>query len=314
MVSKRLGIFGLVSTAAVISGIMASVSLVGCGGSASVGGSLPIVHTTGGFQTGAGTSTTGVTQSSAPQQVQVTLADGTTPTVTIPANGVIPAGSSVTVLTPGVPILNGLTLGPKARKEKGAPTTSNGVQGEIDVDGCDTGLTVTAQGDLSGYLALCPGPNDVAQGFGYHTITAVGPFTVTDGASGASLDISGNVTFQVIIINEQILGQTFFIASVPTGIDAQLPSDGGYLDGGNHVTCTYPSYFGVFGGSAYLQISSSAWSISQNHPISSRASVEFQAFSNAHQVPANPGGGITSFDFAYPKVSTDVAKAVKSVK
>jgi len=178
--------FKLLSLAAVVGS-----ALCGCGGSSSsVQGNTPSITTTGGLTTNPGAGTPGASSGSTPTQVQVTV-NGSVVTGTLPANETIPASGNVDVVSPGVPILTGLTLAPKSSIHKGLPTVSNGAQGEVDVDGCDTGLTVDSQGDLSGYLFLTPGD---------HNITAVGPFAIIGGSSFNPTQLSiGKFVFNVTV-------------------------------------------------------------------------------------------------------------------
>jgi len=229
MVSKRLGIYGLISAAALVSGV-----LVGCGGSsASVQGASPVVVTTGGITNTSGAGPAGgVTSSSAPQQVQVTLSSGATVTGTLPAGETIPAGGTIATIPAGVPIIQGLTLGPKFHGGHSAPAT--GGQGEVWVDGTNTGLTVDSSGSLSGVLILVTGA---------HTIHAQGPFSIVTGIQQLGV---GQFNFGVVVLAD---GN----ASIPVGLNLRLPSNGGTLANGNYVTVTYPTPdFAAGSGSLFI--------------------------------------------------------------
>jgi len=166
MIYKRLGILGAISVAAVVSGV-----LVGCSSSSSVTPSSPTVDTTGGLTSNPGTGApTG--SSGKPQQVQVTV-NGQTEQATLPPYETITSGENIAVLpsTPGTPILAGLGYGTTAAVKKVKPDAP-GIQGEVFVDGHDTGITVTSGGYLSGPLILVPG---------YHVIIAYGPWVIVSG-------------------------------------------------------------------------------------------------------------------------------------
>jgi len=237
-----------------------------------------VINTTGGLTTASGSGTAGTSSGSTPQQVQVTV-NGSLVTGTLPANETIPASGNVGTIAPGIPILIGLTLGPKTKQEKGAPTVSNGMQGEVDVDGCDTGLTVNSQGDLSGYLFLVPGS---------HTITAIGPFAIIGGSTFKPTQLSvGNFVFNVTVNPDGI-------SSIPSALSVSLPVNGGSLKNGHFVKVTYPTPdFASGSGSLIL-----AWpgvTIHQTHPVVN-GNVTFKALSDNTAVPS---GGLTTVTYSY---------------
>jgi len=274
MISRRVGKFGLITAAALVSG-----ALVGCGGSASPGGGSPSVTTTGGLSTASGSGTAGTSSGSTPQQVQVTI-NGQTVTGTLPANETIPASGTVATVAPGIPILNGLTLTTKARQEKGAPTVSNGGQGEVDVDGCNTGLTVDSNGDLSGYLFLVPGN---------HTITAIGPFSIVGGSAfnPTQLTITGSFNFGVVVNPDGV-------ASIPSALSVNLPVNGGTLKNGHFVNVTYPTP-DFAGGSGTLILAWPGVTI-QKVEVFANGKATYKALTNNTPVPST---GLTSVTFNY---------------
>jgi hypothetical protein len=242
MVSRKLSIYGFISAAAIVSG-----ALAGCGGSSSsVQGLGGTVQTTGGLPSGSGTSTVTVPSSTTPQQVQVTSSSGTPVTGTLPAGETIPAGTSVAVVPTGVPIIQGLGLSTAFHKRVTNPGGSSaqpttGSQGQIYVDGQNTGLTVDASGDLSGNLILVPGN---------HTITAFGPFSIISGSGFAPAQlVVGQFNFGVPVGNDGV-------AAIPTGINMKLPSDGGTFSHGPYVTVTYPSDFASSSGTLIIVLDS----------------------------------------------------------
>jgi len=273
MVSKRQGIYGYISVAALISGI-----LVGCGGSsASVQGIGAQIKTTGTVPNQSGSSTSGVSSSGAPQQVQVT-SGGSTVTGTLPPGESIPAGGSVCVITNADPIIQGLTVGPKFNKVKVTPM--DGTPGEVDVDGQNTGLTVTASGNLSGILILTPGN---------HKITAWGPFNILSG-------ITSQLTVQQF--NFGVVVKSDGIGSSPSSLVMQLPGNGGSWANGNYVTVGYPTPDFAAGSGTLTIVVDSARTISQKKLVQSGMATfkSFQTYKVGAQIPQN---GIISVNYNY---------------
>jgi len=228
MVSKKLSIYGFISAAAVISGAM-----VGCGGGSSSSGSTPTpITTTGGVATSPGSVATAVTASATPQQVQVTVG-GTAVTGTLPAGESIPAGGSVGVVKNSAPIIAGLGLAPRVVGEKAAP--ASGTQGQVWVDGVNTGLTVDASGTLSGVLLLVPGN---------HTIHAQGPFVIVSGSAFAPKTLTvGQFNFGVVVLADGT-------PSIPSDLALSLPVNNGLLTPSSkyHVDTQYPEAFKGYTG------------------------------------------------------------------
>jgi len=275
MVSRRLGIYGFISAAAVISG-----ALVGCGGSsASVQGVAGTVQTTGGLTTSTQTFTSGVGSSTAPQQVQVTV-NGSSTNATLPPGESISAGQSVAVLPP-TPIIAGLTLGPKTRSEKAAPVS--GAQGSVYVDGQNTGLTVTSGGALSGYLILVPGT---------HTVTAYGPFTIVGGSAFSPTTLTiGKFVFQVIVLADGT-------PSVPSALTLNLPVNGGSLSHGSFVTAGYPSEFSPnYSGSLIISYGGTTITKAQALTINPATGLATATYNALSQHPLIPTGGVDTVTF-----------------
>jgi len=274
MVSKRLSIYGLISAAAVISG-----ALVGCGGSsASVQGAQGTVNTTGGLTSTTQTFTSGVGSSTSPQQVQVTV-NGSTQNATLPAGESIAAGQSVAVVPP-TPIIAGLTLGPKTKGEKAAPTS--GAQGSVYVDGTNTGLTVTSSGALSGYLILTPGT---------HNITAYGPFVIVGGSAFAPTQLTvGKFVFQVIVASSGT-------ASIPTALTLNLPVNGGFISHGSFVTAGYDPSFVGYGGTLIIAYSGATIVKAQTLTFNSATNTALATYNALSSHPAIPSNGVDSVTF-----------------
>jgi len=270
MVSKRLSIYGFISAAAIVSG-----ALAGCGGSsASVQGASPVVTTTGGITNTQGSVTAGTSSGSSPQQVQVTI-NGNTVTGTLPANETVPNSGNVATVPTGVPIIQGLQLAPKFHGGHSAPTT--GAQGEVDVDGVNTGLTVQSDGSLSGILILVPGS---------HTIHAEGPFAIVSGIQQLTV---GQFNFGLIVLAD---GN----ASIPSALNIRLPANGGSLANGNYVTVTYPTP-DFAGGSGTLTLQYSGISVVKKLSLQNGVATYKQITSQTDsQIPQ---GGVDNVTFNY---------------
>jgi hypothetical protein len=231
MVSRKLSVYGFISAAAIVSGI-----LVGCGGSNSVQGEGGTITTTGGLPNTTATSSTTVPSSTQPQQVQVTSSTGTVITGTLPPGETITAGQPVSTIPSGVPIIQGLTLSapPNYHGTVTTPTPSNskakpqvnGTPYHVYVDNQDSGVTVDSAGDLSNYIILVDG---------YHTLTCTGPFYIVGGSifSPTVLTIQNYFSFGVPC--------TGGVPAIPTGINLKLPTNGGSWAHGPSVTVTYSS-------------------------------------------------------------------------
>jgi hypothetical protein len=293
MVSKRLGIYGFISAAAIVSGILA-----GCGGSsANVQGATSEVATTGGITNTSSTQATGTASSTSPQQVQVTV-NGQQVMGTLPANETITGGESVSVTPPGVPIIQGMQLsspqfgGHVTTPSIGSLTTkpatgtakpTTGSQGQVYVDGVNTGLTITANGSLSGYLILVPGN---------HTITAYGPFYIVGGSVFSPTVLTvGVFNFGVLVANDGV-------GSIPSNLNMKLPGNGGSWAHGPFVTVTYPTP-DFAGGNATLQIVvDSARTIQENRTVVNGVASFYSL--GASQISHNiPSGGVISVTYNY---------------
>jgi len=220
MVSKRLSLFGLISAAALVSGV-----LIGCGGSSATAGPAPVVAATGGITTSSGSTTTSVSSSTSPQQVQVTTTGGAT------VNAVVPPGqpaltpaSVVATIPANQPIINGLTFGPSVHR---APTAH---PLNISYDGTTwvwSGVNVNADGSLDNYLVLAPG---------YVYLQAVGPFTMVGGGSSF---LPGRLTMQTLVFGIPV--DATGIPGIPTDLQMKLPGNNGTTSNGQYVNVTYPT-------------------------------------------------------------------------
>jgi hypothetical protein len=284
MVSRKQGIYGFISAAAIVSGILA-----GCGGSNSVSGLGGTVATTGGITTAPGTSATPVASSPSPQQVQVTTANGPI-TGTLPAGESIPANGSVATIPPGVPIIVGLTLSTAfhGRQTVPVPTATGGAkpasgsQGQVYVDGQNTGLTVDSSGDLSGYLILTPGT---------HTVTAFGPFTIVGGSGLAPTQLT------VGVFNFGVPVHSDGIAAVPTNLNMKLPSNGGSWTHGPFVTVTYPTPDFASSAGTLIIVVDNARTITDGK-VFTNGIATYNGFGNTFPGKSNiPNGGVQSVTF-----------------
>jgi hypothetical protein len=289
MVSRKQGIYGFISAAAIVSGILA-----GCGGSNSVSGLGGTVSTTGGITTAPGSGpATGVASSPAPQQVQVTTANGPI-TGTLPAGESIPANGAVATIPPGVPIIVGLSLSTSFHGRQTTPTPAatgakptTGSQGQVYVDGQNTGLTVTSGGALSGYLILTPG---------VHTVIAFGPFTIIGGSAFAPTELTvGQFNFRVPVLGDGT-------PAVPSALTLNLPVNGGTWVHGPFVTAGYPAGFAGSGGELIIVVDS-ARTISDGktlvvNPTTGFATATYNGFGNTYPGHSNiPSTGVASVTF-----------------
>jgi len=212
MISKRISFFGILVGAAVVSGLLA-----GCGGSsASVQGINPTVSATGGAPSQSASSTTSVPQSTTPQQVQVTQADGSQVNAFVPAGESFTAGTPVAVLPASVPFINGLTFAPKSK------ISNQSTIHAVYVDGQLSGVVVNADGSLSGFVILTQG---------VHTVTTTGPFDLGNGNNTLTI---GAFSFGVTVMADGG-------ASIPNTITMRIPANGGSTANGNFVNVTYPT-------------------------------------------------------------------------
>ncbi len=285
MVSGRRYIYGLVSAAVVLGGV-----LVGCGGSGTVKGISPRVKTAGGLGTDTGAGTAGTSAGATPQQVQVTTSGGTVVTGTLPADTTIPSTGVVAIITPST-ILQGLTH-PSFHGKVKTPGTNVAlarIPYHVYVNAKDTKLTIDTSGALNDYLFLPPKATTPA----IYTIEVEGPFDLTDGGNG-NLTI-GAFRFVVVVF-------TAGSASVPEKITGNLPGNGGTFDGGNSVTVTYPARAraNMVGGSAALNIVYDSKSMYDRDLVGSTGIVTFknnQAINHGNITSA----GVDLVDFTFEK-------------
>jgi hypothetical protein len=285
MVSKRLSIYGLISAAALVSGVMA-----GCGGtSSSAPGANAVVNATGGVAPQAGNAPP-TASSPAAQQVQVTV--GGTPVfgggfATLPANETI-GGAGIVCLIPGnpnadpgtQPFINGMQFA-AVMKHKGQATAAIASDpGDIYVDGQPTGVFVNSSGGLSGFLILTPGN---------HTIAVYGPFTLIDNAlSGAQLTVT---QFQFgVTVNPDGIG------SIPSSLTMKLPANGGHLFGGYFVKETYPTP-DFTSGQGSLILTYGSVTKAQTKTINGGIADYSDPFADASD--ALPGSGVASVTYNY---------------
>jgi len=222
MVSRKLSIFGFISAAALVSGV-----LIGCGGSsASSSSNLPIVTQTGGVTTDTGTSTTSAPSSGTPQQVQVTTSGGGTVTATVPpGQQAISTTTPLAVVPMNSPFLNGVSFGPKIKR---APTAHPlNISYDQGATWQWTGVNVNSDASFDGNLVLA-GPSACY-------LQAVGPFTIlsSSGLIPEQLTV-GQFIFGIVV---DATGH----ASIPSKTKMRIPANGGSTTSGNYVNVTYPS-------------------------------------------------------------------------
>jgi hypothetical protein len=232
MVSKRLSIFGFISAAALVSGV-----LIGCGGS---GGSTanvnqPSVKANGGMATVDSNPTASFPTSNKPQQVQV--ASGAT-VVVPPGQPAITPASTLAIIPAGTQIVSGFSLGVASGKVNSTVKgkSMGGDPGEIYVGyssngpWLDTGVNVST-GILETGLAFAapttnnPNPNWLA---------VQGPFTLTDPNSGNQLTVNGSLKCGFNVFNNGATG-------LPVTINLKLPANGATAAGGNYANVVVTS-------------------------------------------------------------------------
>ncbi|MDR3692530.1 MAG: hypothetical protein P4L46_24325, partial [Fimbriimonas sp.] len=220
---KRLSIFGLISAAALVSGV-----LVGCGGSsASTAGQTGTVATTGGVTTSTGTSQTNAPSNpTTPQQVQVTTASGTVPGTVPPGQPDITTTSTVGVVPMTTPFIGNTQFA--AFK---ALTTATSHPLNISYDNgatwAWTGINVNSDTSLDKNLVLAGGTHCWLQ--------AVGPFAIIGGTAFAPTQLTiGQFIYGVIVNADGTVG-------IPSGINAKLPANNGTTAAGNHVNVSFPT-------------------------------------------------------------------------
>jgi len=215
MISKKVGILGSITAAALVCGVLA-----GCGGSsASVAGINVSVPVTGGVQNQGATLGADVSAATTPQQVQITAADGTTQTVVVPPGESFHAGDQAVVLAPDQPLLGGLSTGPRTN---GAVKPQQGANLPIYVDGVPSGVFLNAVGALT--LGLLLGP-------GNHVLSIHGAVTITGTSSTGTpsvLNVNDSITLKCVVNG--------ITASLPINLLGKLPGNGGSTANGNSIT------------------------------------------------------------------------------
>ncbi|MDR3690007.1 MAG: hypothetical protein P4L46_11555 [Fimbriimonas sp.] len=221
MVSKRLSIFGLISAAALVSGV-----LVGCGGSsASTAGQTGTVVTTGGVTTSTGTSTA-APASGTWQQVQVTTPSGSDSGIVPPGQPDITTTTVVGVVPKTTPFLGNVQFaGFNARTT--ASTHPLNISYDNGATWAWTGINVNADTSLDKNLVLAGGTKCWLQ--------AVGPFAIVGGTAFAPTQLTLQQFIYGLIVNAD------GTISLPTAISAKLPANNGTTAAGNHVDVTFPT-------------------------------------------------------------------------
>jgi len=299
MVSKRLSIYGFISAAALVSGVMA-----GCGGSSnSASGNNPVIDVTGqGVIPTAGTAPATPSSPSA-QQVQVTV--GGSPvfgggTATLPAGESVGVGGNGQVcLIPGnpsvdpnlQPFLNQVTFSALVKKRVPGTVTKSiaGDPGDVYVDGQPTGVFVNSQGGFTGYIVLTPGN---------HTLQVYGPFTVNGPVSQLTVT---QFQFGVTV-------GTDGIGSIPNSLVMRLPSNGGHLSSNCFANVTYPTP-DFSGGQGSLTLTYGSVTKAQTKTVVNGA----VGFSDLFADPSDvlPGSGVNTVTFNYISAPVNTGSVVK---
>jgi len=300
MGSKRLKIYGFVSAAAIVSGVV-----TGCAGSSvSVKSAAPPIHTTGGVPTAGNGSVasgnTGSTDNSngaPPSQVQVSIPGISAPVVaTLPTNSTIPPDGAISVIgavQPGQtpqPLINGVTtvMPTLAHGPKPMSAPSSAAPLEIYVDGHDSLLAVTSDFALPQALILVPGT---------HQICINGPFYFPSATFIPFLTVQ-QIEFDVIVVDTTPTGSTTpsTKTSTPT-LSLGLPTNGSPVLGNSYVvTTTFDPFFNGYKGVLSLSATAQgdAWDLSQSKPITG-GTATFRAVTSQKVVP---GSGLALVKFA----------------
>jgi len=297
MVSRKLSIYGFISAAALVSGVMA-----GCGGSSnSSGGNNPLIDVTGQGVTPQAGNAPPTASSPNAQQVQVTV--GGTPIfgggfATLPANETI-GGSGVVCLIPGnpnedpnlQPFLNNTSFSSVMKKAPGTVSKSIASDpGDVYVDGQPTGVFINSSGAFDGFIVLTPGN---------HTLAVYGPFNVLGPVSQLTVK---QFQFGVTV-------GTDGIGSIPSNLVMKLPSNGGHITQPCFVDVTYPTpdFASGLGG---LNIVYGSVTKAQTRTVNNGA-VQFNALT-AQANDTIPAGGVDSVVYNYQTAPVNPPAIVKS--
>ncbi len=278
MVSKRLSIFGYISAAALVSGVLA-----GCGGSSSsVEGVSPVVQTTGGIPNAPGnTATTVPASATTPQQVQVT-SGGTTVTGTVPPGQPTITPSTVVNVTPAnKPIIKGLTDSPSNHQARSLHPLQISYDGGANY--INTGVNVDGSGAIDGDLILTAGSI---------YLRVSGPFTIVSGTFPNIHQLTvQNFVFGIVI-------DASGVSSIPADLTMRIPSNGGTTTSGNYVNVTYPTpNFST--GSATLVLTWPGVTKIQSKTVVGGLCAYSDPLSDSSD--AIPASGVTTVKFTYVK-------------
>jgi hypothetical protein len=231
MVSRKLSIFGFISAAALVSGV-----LIGCGGSsATTSGANPTVLTTGGVTTSTGNSSTPAPTSTTFQQVQVGATTANIP----PGQPNITTSTTLAIIPTGTSFLNGLT--PQFHRPATGTAKALGTPpaGEVYVGysptgpWLDTGVSIGANATLSSSLAFAAPATSWLPNY----LMVGGPLNITGtGINGGTLTINTGFVLGFVVFAD---GST----SLPGMLSLKLPANGGTIAGGNYANVTIPSEF-----------------------------------------------------------------------
>jgi len=284
MVSKRLSIFGFISAAALVSGV-----LIGCGGSsASVSGATGTVKTTGGITTTTGTSTTPAPTSTSPQQVQVTTTSGPVTATVPPGQPAITTTTTLGIIPANTPFIAGATVGSFNKSSvNGKPLQTFTAQLNISYDNGNTwqwtGIDLNPDGSLMKNLALAAaetgGVNCLLQANG-----GTGGFNITSGNNTLTI---GSLVYGVIVLSDGTIG-------LPTNLALTLPANSNSTANGNSVTATFNSEFAGYKGTLMIN-----WPGTSKTQVKTLSTNAVAVFSDplSDKTDTIPATGVTTVQF-----------------
>jgi hypothetical protein len=287
MVSKRLSIFGLISAAAVVSGV-----LTGCGGSsATTANTTTSVPQTGTIQATTGAPTQSLGTSATSQTVPATV-NGQQVQVTVPpGQPAISTSSTLAVIPAGTAILGGLSaqFNTPATGVSKPQTTAGG--GEVYIGysrsgpWLDTGVNIGANGAIPVPLAFVAPTTSTPSG---NWLRISGPIQIVGNASNSgTLNITGSLTLGFNVFNSGL-------TTIPTTLSVKLPANGASCANGDYADVVLGPTFSGYGT---LDI----WwpnngSLTQTSYINAGA-VDFAVHGKGSAKDIIPSTGITGVDF-----------------
>lgn len=281
---KKLSVFGVISIAAIVSGL-----LIGCGGSGSSNSAPgPTISTTGGISSTTGNSTTVVPSSASPQQVQVTLGNGSTVTAMVPpGQPAFTPTSTLSIIPSGVAIINGLAPGRFQRRTSGANPVN--ISYNKGATWLYTGVNFDSSGTLTQNIALVA---PILSGAGNNSkcyLQAVGPLALTGTVNNGAVLTIQQLIFGIVI-------DSLGVASLPATLTLDLPGNNGLTVPSNSASVNYPLP-DYATGTATLLFTWPGIVRAQTKSVTNGA-VSYEGPSNSAPVRI-PSGGVTTVEYLF---------------